>query len=395
MTTRLYYTDAVATAFEATVMSSVPAGNRFEVVLDQTLFYPTSGGQPFDTGRLGPAAVVDVFDRDDGSIVHVVDAPLDPGASVAGTIDWGRRFDHMQQHTGQHVLSAAFARLFGIETSSVHFGATASTIDLAREVAEAEADRAEAEANRIIWEDRPVAVRFATVEDVASLPIRKPPVRTGPIRLVDVTDFDLSACGGTHVPTTGRIGIAAVSGLERFKGGTRVTFVCGERARRAHAALRDRVAAASRALGVAGSGLDEAITRIQAESASLGRRVKALQGDLAEARAREWRAEVEATSHPRVVLRAVPGWDQAGLSAIARAIVSAPGWTAVLAGDGTPTPVVVARSADVPFDAAAWMRHATGLLGGRGGGRPDLAEGGLPAAAGRILDLARETLKIT
>src|SRR5262249_52060133 len=158
-------------------------------------------------------------------------------------VDWARRFDHMQQHTGQHVLSAAFERLFHIRTVSFHMGAEASTIDLAREATPAEIAAAEDNANRVVWEDRPVAIRYASAEEAAKMPLRKEPVRGGTLRLIDVADFDLSACGGTHVARTGAIGVIVVSRWERFKGGQRVEFLCGGRALRAYRLLRDAATA--------------------------------------------------------------------------------------------------------------------------------------------------------
>jgi len=393
MTTRLYYTDPLTRSFDADVTACRPADARFEITLDQTAFYPTSGGQPFDTGRLGGRTVLDVLDGEDGEIRHVVDGPLDVGARVHGEIDWPRRFDHMQQHTGQHVLSAAFDRLLGVRTVSFHLGAETSTIDLAREVTAAEIERAAAEANRVVWESQPVRVRFVTEEEAAALPLRKEPVRTGPLRLVEVTDFDLSACGGTHVPDTGRIGIIAVAGWERFKGATRLSFVCGGRALRSYSGLRDVVAGVTRVLSVAPGEVAAAVERLQAELKSAGRELRRLQEEVAATRAADFRAEAEAIGRYRGVLRTLPGWDGAALKTLAAAVVSEPGFVVVLAGDGQPLPVVVARSADVALDVSAWMKQAIAALGGRGGGRPELAQGGLGSSAERALAFAREKLQ--
>src|SRR4029453_8890740 len=197
----------------------------------------------FDTGLLGGSRVLDVVDDDDGSIVHVVEQTgmLQPGREAHGEIDWARRFDHMQQHTGQHVLSAAFDRMFGVRTVSFHLGAAASTIDLARELSPAEIAAAETEANRIVWEDRPGGIRFATAEEAAAMPLRKEAARGGTLRLIDIEDFDLSACGGTHVARTGGIGVIVVASWERFKGGHRVTFLCGGRALAGYRGFRDAV----------------------------------------------------------------------------------------------------------------------------------------------------------
>jgi alanyl-tRNA synthetase len=232
-------------------------------------------------------------------------------------------------------------------------------------------------------------VRFASEEEAARLPLRKEPVKTGLLRLVEVADFDLSACGGTHVPATGVIGIIAVAGWERFKGATRLTFVCGGRALASHAKLRDVVAAATRLISTSPADLAPAIERLQGELKALGRTVKRLQEDVTVTRARQMRDQAETIGTRRVVIRSEPGWDAAALKTLAAAIVSEPGLVAVLAGDGTPVPVVAARSADVQWDAGAFVREATAALGGRGGGRPELAQGGIPAEVHRILTFAR------
>src|SRR6266545_2938187 len=238
MTERLYYSDSYIREFDANVVEQTAHEGKTAVVLDRTAFYPTSGGQPFDLGTLSGAKVLDVVDTDDGRILHVVDRAPD-GARVNGQIDWVRRFDHMQQHTGQHVLSAAFDRLLNARTESFHLGVEYSTIDLARELPAAEIARAEEEANRVVWEDRPVAIRFAGPDEIAKLPLRKEPKREGILRLIDVQDFDLSACGGTHVARTGAIGLIAVAATERLRGGSRVTFLCGGRALAGYRSLRE------------------------------------------------------------------------------------------------------------------------------------------------------------
>jgi alanyl-tRNA synthetase len=392
MTTRLYYTDPLAASFEATVLTCEAVDGRVEVVVDQTAFYPTSGGQPFDTGELGGARVVDVRDREDGEVVHVVSSPLPVGQRVRGQIDWPRRFDHMQQHTGQHMLSAAFDRLAGVRTTSFHLGAETSTIDLAREVTPREIASAEETVNQVVWEDRLVTITFATPDEASRLALRKEPTRTGALRLVDVAGFDLSACGGTHVPRTGMVGIIAVVAWERFKSGSRITFVCGSRALRTLGRLRDTAAAASRLLSVSADDVPVTIERLQTESKRLARAVREFQEEVATDRAARWRAEAPTIGGLRVVVREERGWQAAGLKMLAAALVTAPSVIAVLVGDGQPAPVVVARSADVTLDAGAWITRAVAELGGRGGGRPELAQAGLTAPAEQILAWARHTL---
>jgi alanyl-tRNA synthetase len=392
--TRLYYTDSLLREFDATVVScETAADGRTTAVLDQTAFYPTSGGQPFDTGRLGASQVLDVIDDDAGAIRHVVDAPLAPGARVHGAVDWPRRFDHMQQHTGQHVLSAAFDRLFDARTVSFHLGRDSSTIDLARQVTPGEIARAESEANRVVWEDRPVTVRFATEDEAGRLPLRKEPVRSGLLRLVEVADFDLSACGGTHVPATGMIGIIAIAGWEKFKGASRVSFVCGGRALRGYGHLRDAMAAASRALSVSPAEVAATIERLQGDVKDFGRTIRRLKDEVAAGRAARLRSEATNIGGRLSVLRHEPGLDAIGLKTLASAIVGEPRTVVLLVGDGTPAPVVIARSGDVDFDAAGWLKQAAATLGGRGGGRAELAQGGLGASPQRVLEYARDTLR--
>src|SRR4029078_6114687 len=208
-------------------------------------------------------------------------SPLSIGEAVHGEIDWVRRFDHMQQHTGQHVLSAAFDRVLDNRTMSFHMGGEPAPLSLAREVALGEVERCVHEANRVVWEDRPVTIRFATPEEAARLPLRKEPVREGPLRLIEIADFDLSACGGTHVARTGEIGLIAVTAAEKFRGGTRVTFVCGGRALRALRGYRDAVTVTVRSLSVLPHELPAAVEKMQAEGKQARKTIARLQSELA------------------------------------------------------------------------------------------------------------------
>jgi alanyl-tRNA synthetase len=398
MTDRLYYTDPYSREFEATVVSVDASGGRGRVQLDRTCFYPTSGGQPYDIGTLGESHVVDVVDESDGSISHVVDTGdnLQIGARVHGVIDWGRRFDHMQQHTGQHLLSAAFDRLFGVRTVSFHLGGDRATIDLARETTPAEITAAENEANRIVWEDRPVSIRFATSEEAARLPLRKEPHREGILRLIDIERFDLSACGGTHVARSGEVGVIAVGSWERFKGGQRVEFFCGGRALGRFRSVRDATAAAVRLLSTSMAELPNAIERLQAETKDQRRALSALQTEVFRYRAEELAAGGVLTARGRLVLRAVEV-DPIGLKVMASAVVSRPGFIVVLVSPATPNIIVVARSQDVDVESNQILSELTARFGGRGGGKSDLAQGGgLDAPPETILDAARhEILKGT
>ena len=390
MTERIYYTEPSCRAFEATVTRTGERDGHPLVILDRTAFYPTSGGQPFDTGRLGSVDVVETIDEGD-EIVHVVSAPVAPGTRLRGEIDWVRRFDHMQQHTGQHVLSAAFDRLFENRTTSFHMGAEVSTIDVAREAASDEIDRAVDEANHVVWEDREVSVRFVSADEAARLTLRKEPIREGTLRLVEIRDFDLSACGGTHVSRTGAIGIIAVTQSERFRGGSRITFACGSRALRAFRGYRDAVAGAVRVLSVLPHELPSAVERAQLDSKDLRKTVSRLQGELAGHEASRLLEGAALVGDRRVVVQALEGWDAAGLKAVASSLVAQSGVVAVLVSARDSIAAVVARSQNVAIDSNKVLRALLDRFGGRGGGRPELAQGaGLVGTIEDILNAARE-----
>ena len=388
MADRIYYSDAYTTEFEATVTKVERSAERSVVRLDRTAFYPTSGGQPFDLGTLGDTRVIDVLDED-GDVLHVVEGAIGEGARVTGRVDWPRRFDHMQQHTGQHVLSAAFDRLFGARTESFHLGIDNATIDLARELSPEEIARAEEDANRIVWEDHPVTVRFADAAEAAAMPLRKESQRSGSLRLVDVDGYDLSACGGTHVSRTGAIGIIAVSGWERFKGGLRVGFVCGGRALRTHRRFRDTLSASTRLLSVLPEELPGAIERLQADAKEAKRTLKSLQLQLAGHEA----SALSATATDGRVVAALNGWDQAGLKAIATAVAGRDGHVAAFVSAETPTAIVIARHPNAATNCAEVLKQVIARFGGKGGGRPELAQGGgLQGDPEVIVDYLRELL---
>ena len=412
MTDRLYYLDPYLREFDATVSRVDRRDDRLVVTLDRTAFYPTSGGQPFDTGRLGSMRVVDVVDEEDGSITHVIEpgtrnpepgiSNLEPGASIHGAVDWERRFDHMQQHTGQHVLSAAFDKLFGVRTVSFHLGGAVSTIDLAREMSEAEIAAAETEANRIVWEDRPVTIRFADAEEAARLPLRKESVRGGTLRLIEVEGFDLSACGGTHVARTGAIGLIAVASWERFKGGQRLEFLCGGRALGGYRVVRDAMSASVRLLSVLPTELAGAIERLQADARDQKRTIAGLQSELARYRADELASNAEEITlktgsgdtarRCRLVARALDS-DANGLKGLAAAISAKPGFLVLLVSTSMPALIVIARSSDVDVSAQHLLAKLMMEFGGRGGGRPEMAQGGgLSATAEAIFQAVRAHL---
>src|SRR5216117_1348131 len=230
VTERLYYNDPYLLEFDANIIETRPVGDRLGIILDKTAFYPTSGGQPNDLGTINGLPLVDCLeDEASGNIIHVIEGTI-TGSSVHGRIDPARRADHMQQHSGQHVLSQAFVELFNWPTASFHLGAVACTIDLPVDsISREQATKAEDLANRIVQENRVATVRYLAEEDLAGAGLRKPTERTGEIRVIDIAGYDRSVCGGTHVRATGEIGPILITGIERAKKETLVEFICGNR----------------------------------------------------------------------------------------------------------------------------------------------------------------------
>jgi alanyl-tRNA synthetase len=385
-TERLYYQDSWLTEFDARVTSVAPdEGGRSVVKLDRTAFYPTGGGQPSDTGALGAARVVECVDAEAEGVLHVVEGAAPPvGAQVRGRVDWPRRLDHLQQHTGQHLLSQAFVELYGAQTRSFRMLAEASEVDVdLKDLSDETVERAVERANEIIWEDRPVRVHQLTAAEAARLPLRKDSAREGELRVIEIEGFDFSPCGGTHARRTGEVGVVAVKHWERAKGLARVTFVAGGRAlsdyRRANRAAR----AAAAVFSVGRDEAADAAARLLEEHKQLQRRARALEELAARAEARELIEEAEAPEGvgPRVVARALEGRDAESLRRLALAVAAHAGTVALLgARDEAGARLVYARAADAPGDMSALMREACAALGGRGGGRPELAQGGGPRA---------------
>jgi alanyl-tRNA synthetase len=393
VTERLYYADPYLTDFEAVVSSVELHGTHEAVVLTRTAFYPTSGGQPNDTGRLDDVPVVDVVEREDGAILHITDGRLEAGRVVRGVVNRERRFDHMQQHTGQHILSAAFDRLSRARTVGFHLGAAVSSLDLDRELPAEAIAAAEDEANRVVWENRPVTIRFVSEQQARTLNLRKETERTGEFRLIAVEEYDLSACGGTHVARSGEVGIITVASSERLRGGLRLEFLCGKRVLGGFRRLRDSVAGCIRHLSVSPEELPAAVERAQAENKDLRKTIRAQQERLAgfEAGALAARAEVVGTE--RRVIEILDGWDANGLKAMAIAVAASPGYQVALFSASAPALAVIARSKDSRLDARAALAALLERFGGKGGGKPDLAQGGgLMGDAHEILQAARTAM---
>ena len=301
MTIRLFDLDSHQFEFEAAVLETGSENSRPFGVLDRTLFFPESGGQPSDRGTLGDVQVLDVLDRD-GNILHFLDKPVKSGVQIFGRINWERRFDAMQQHSGQHVLSAAFVETCDAQTVSFHLGETVSTIDLHSAALDDEAvRRAEKAANQIVFENHPVTTREVDYEEALKLPLRKPPETKGNIRLVEIQNFDLSACCGTHVRNTGEIGLIKVLRREKYKSGARLTFVCGWRALTDHDRKTGILREIVRATSWGEDDIPAGLARLQDEQKASSKRIKALVKSLAEMEAAALIASAETAGGVKIV----------------------------------------------------------------------------------------------
>jgi alanyl-tRNA synthetase len=378
MTERLYYRDAYLTAFEGDVVDRADDGRR--IYLDRTAFYPTSGGQPFDTGRLAGVEVVDVVDEGE-RVAHLLAAPLPSAGAVrlAGQVDWPRRFDHMQQHTGQHLLSAVLADRFGLNTVSVHFGRESSTLDVdAGSLGHAQVVEAEALANALVTENRPVRVSFEDAASAAGL--RKASGRTGELRIVSIEGLDRSACGGTHVRATGEIGPIAIRKVERVKQFARVEFLCGGRAVRRARTDADLLATLAAAHSAAPDELPAILEGQRAELKASAAARRAVEEELAGYRARELHAAAMPGARDlrlAVARAAEDSIDRLRALALAYATLPRGVFLGVLA---EPPTLVVAAAADAGVDAGKVLKAALDAVGGRGGGNARLAQGKLPGA---------------
>jgi len=376
VTERLYYSDSHLIEFEARVVDlSDRVSGWTAVVLDRTAFYPTGGGQPSDTGTLNGVRVEECIDDGDKGVLHVIQGAAPSLNSVVhGRVDWPRRLDHMQQHTGQHILSQAFVTLFNAPTRSFRMldGVCEIDVELNNPTTEV-IERAVELANNVVWEDRAITIRNVTSGEAAELSLRKEPARDGDLRLIEIEGFDLTPCGGTHAYRTGEVGMIGVRSWERAKGLTRIEFVAGVRAladyRKANKSAREVAALFS-------TGRDDApqvAAQMLEEHKELNRRIRVLEEMAAGVEAEK----LLASASDGVVTHIFDGLDAESLKKLAHALISHPRTIALLAArDHDTARLLFARSADASGDMNALMREACAMLDGRGGGRPDMAQGG-------------------
>jgi alanyl-tRNA synthetase len=364
VTLRLFDDDPFLREFDATVLLAGEESGAPCVTLDRTAFYPGGGGQPVDRGVLGEAGVLDLVERD-GRIWHLLDRSIPGGVSLHGAIDWNRRFDHMQQHTGQHVLSQAFIETADAETLSFHLGEAVVTIDVAHPGPDADLlSRVEERANEVLWEDRPVLTHRVTRADLGRFPLRKQPVVEGTIRIVEVEGFDWSPCGGTHVARTGQVGAISLLAAERYKGGTRIEFVCGGRALRRHRERSRLLKTLGLAFTAGESDLPAAVERLKEERARLDRRLRGLLKDALERESETLRGEAEPGACGPVLVRHLPDREAGEVGTLA-ALIAGRGAVALLfSGSESPRAHFSAPAGTIPVGrllAEVCRRH-----GGKG-----------------------------
>lgn len=381
-TQRLYYTDAYVTTFEAAVIAQLVVDDKPAVVLDRTYFYPTSGGQPYDTGLLSGIPVIDVVLREsDGSVLHVLDSDL-PLETVSGQINWARRFDHMRHHTGQHILSQAFVRVADAETVGFHLSADSVTIDLnIPAIDSARVDDAEDLANQIVAENRPVRAWFPAGDELEALTLRKVPEVDGKFRVVDIDGFDVTACGGTHVTHTGEIGLIKVLRVDKRGDTVRVEFRCGERALldyREKNALLNQLAAE---MTTSYRDIPAVLDKLREENKSLRREVRDLRTTQLEHEAEALWANADRTAGYALIVLAFADRDPAEARQLVQNLIARPS-TVVLCGiAGDKAQLITARSEDVTLDMVPVLKRGLAVWGvDRGGGRPSMAQGGGVAA---------------
>jgi len=373
MTRRLYHDDAYLRRFDAEVVAITTHRARPAVVLDRTAFYPEAGGQLGDRGRLGDASVVDTQEADDGTIVHLVEGELPQvGARVTGELDWARRRQHMAQHTAQHLLSGALLDRAQAPTASARLGETTLTIDVARDrVPEAELAAAEDLANDLVDDDLAIRAWFPSADELAALKLRRDPKVSADIRVIAIGDFDYSPCGGTHCARTSQLAAVRITGAERYKGMTRVTFTTARRGR-AELFARDQVLR-----GLAGQ-FSCGPAEVPAAIDKLRRDADASASELAQVRSRLAGMIIAQLPGDGAAIAALPG-DPELLRSVAAKLAGAGRDAILCAPDDAGAAVVVMRAAGSTLDCGALWKRLAARFGGRGGGRAERAEGRLPA----------------
>jgi len=370
MNKRIYFDDPYQVEFESEIIDRVKHNNRTALVLEQTCFYPESGGQPADKGTLNGIEIIDVIE-DEGIILHIVDQDIQE-KKVKGKVDWKTRFDYMQQHAGQHILSQSFWELMQGRTMSFHLGQDVSTLEIdIQKISDLELEKVEEEANKVVFQDREIKTYFVNEDKIGEIPLRKPPKKTGLIRVVEVTDYDFSACGGTHPSRTGEIGLIKILKWGRIRNNLCFEFVCGSRVLKDYTFKNRILLQAASRFSVGEEEVPDAVEKLFADLKSGKKQTKKILIKLSELEARDIRKNTEGG----VIKKVFSGRSRDDVRHIALNIIRNPGYI-VLFGLKTDRKanLILARSEDVDFDMRKLIPAASQLINGKGGGRPSLVE---------------------
>ena len=404
MTKRLYYQDSYLKEFKAKVLKKIKIDNRLAVVLDETAFYPTSGGQTYDIGIIQDVPVVEVVEDND-EIIHVLKKELkeEINSEVVGKIDWERRFDHMQQHLGQHILSGALMEIYAAETVSFHLGEKVCTLDIAKEkITEEEVKKTEECANEIIFNNKPVKCYFVEgEEELKRLNLRKMPDRKGKIRIIEVENFDLSACGGTHCRVTGEVGLIKITKWEKRGEKIRLEFICGWRAWEDYFRKNELIKNISNKLTIKDSELEEAIDRMLEEQKKIRKELKEFKEKLQEHEAKRLIDESSLRDNRiKIINKVFEEKNFQEVRGLVQKIINLDDSVVVFAGikskeEGGGVKILFACSRALKYDMNRLIREAGKFIEGRGGGTPNFAQAGGKKAEGiyEALDFALTNLK--
>lgn len=370
MNKRIYFDDPYQVEFESKIIDRVKHNNRTALILEQTCFYPESGGQPADKGTLNGVEIIDVIE-DKGRILHIVDQEV-AETKVNGKVDWKTRFDYMQQHAGQHILSQSFWELMQGKTMSFHLGQDVSTLEIdIQKISDLELEKVEEGANKVIFQNREIKTYFIDEDKIGEIPLRKPPKKTGLIRVVEVADYDFSACGGTHPSRTGEIGLIKILKWGRIRNNLSFEFVCGSRALKDYT-LKNRILlqAASR-LSVGEEEVPDAVEKLFTDLKSEKKQRRKVLIKLSELEAGDIRQNAEG----RIIKKIYSGRSRDDIRHIALNIIRNPGYIVLfgLKADRKAN-LILARSEDIDFDMRQLIPAASQLINGKGGGRPSLVE---------------------
>lgn len=378
-TERLYNDNPYLKEFDAKVVDVIPYEGKYGIVLDRTAFYPEGGGQPFDVGQLNDVEVLQVVEKD-GELLHIVSRPLQ-SKEVKGIINWDRRFDHMQQHTGQHILSECFERLFDGSTDSFHLGKDIVSIEINIEsFSNSDAEHIETMANDIIYSNLPITARVVDDEELKSMPLRKKPKVSENIRIVEIKEFDYSPCGGTHVSTTGEVGMIKIKSWEKCKGGIRFTFVCGNRALKDYSLQNSIVRALGEKLSVRDLDIVEAFSKVLNDLRIAQKQLSSATQELIRFEAAQIIEESPVKDGIRLISRIFGGRSINDAKLLAQHLTQVPGTVALLACKNESAQVIFTRSDDINIDMNNLIKSVFPIIEGKGGGNSRTAQGGGPRA---------------